>query len=169
MALELTPPSQASDGFLRIGFVPTGNNLSVAILTGGTEKDLTYSFTPTGFNRSYTENSVADPRLTNIQVLSAPGTFTESIVVQYVYTDKSASDIAYTALANGGLGGVSGLLTVRYGIANSTVWTVGQKVDSISFKSGKPLPDAPTANGLFTITQTLYLNVPTVSNAVLVA
>lgn len=169
MALETTPPSQASDGFLRIGFVPTGNNLSVAILTGGTEKDLTYSFTPSGFNRQYTENSVDDPRLTNIQVLSQPGTFTEKITVQYVVTDLSAADIAYTALGGAGVGQVTGFLSVRYGVANAVAWTVGQKVDSITFRSGKPMRDPATANGLQTMTQTLYVTAPTLLAQSLIA
>lgn len=168
MALEATPPSQQSDGFLRIAYVPSGNNLSVAILNGGTTKDLTYSLTPSGFNRNYTENEVPDPRLTNIQVLSRPGTFTEKVTIQYVITDGSATDIAYTALG-GAAGGATGFLTVRYGIANATIWTVAQKVDSLTFLSGKPLRDAPTANGLFTVTQTLYLTAPTVRDAAIVA
>jgi len=165
MALEATPPSQQSDGYLRIGYVPSGNNLSVAILTGGTEKDLTYSFTPSGFTRTFTENTVSDPRLTNVAVLARPGTFTEQIDVQYVVTDASATDIAYTALSEY----TTGLLTLRYGVANATVWTIGQKVDSISFIAGKKRRDPITANGLFTISQTLYLTAPSVSGAVLVA
>lgn len=170
MALEATPPSQASDGFMRIAFLPSGSaNLSVAILAGGTEKDLTYSFTPGGFDRKFTENVVDDPRLTNKQILHRPGTFDETITVQYVFTDKSATDIAYTALGGSGAGGIAGLLTVRYSLANATAWTIGQKVDSITFISGKPLIDAPTANGLFTISQTLYLTAPTVTDALLVA
>lgn len=169
MALETTPPSQSSDGFLRLGFLPSGNGLSTAILAGGTEKDLTYSFTPSGWARKFTENVVDDPRLTNIQILHRPGTFDEQITVQYVYTNKTATDIAYTALANSGAGGVSGSITARYSLANSTAWAIGQTVDLITFISGKPLPDPPTANGLWTITQTLYLTAPTVRDALLVA
>lgn len=169
MATEATPPSQASDGFMRVGFVPSGNNLSVAILAGGTEVDFTYGFTPGGFDRKFTENVVDDPRLTLPQILHRAGTFDEQITMQYVYTDKSATDKIYTAIGGSGAGGVTGLLTVRYSLANSTVWTIGQKVDSISFISGRALPDAPTANGLFTITQVLYLTAPTVFNALLVA
>lgn len=170
MTLEATPPSTASDGFLRLGYLPSGNGLSVAILTGGTEKDLTYSFTPDGWDRKFTENDVPDARLTNIQILHRPGTFDEQIVVKYVYTDKSSTDVAYTALANSGAGGSTGSITVRQGsVPNATAWTIGQKVDLITFLSGKPLPDAPTANGLQTITQTLYLTAPTVRDGVLVA
>jgi hypothetical protein len=170
MALETTPPSQQSDGYLRITFVPTAsNNLSVAILAAGTAKDLTYSLTPDGFNRQYTENQVDDPRLTNVQILNRPGTFTEKIDLRYVVTDLSATDVAYTAIGGSGVGQVTGLLTVRYGIPNATAWTIGQKVDSITFVSGKPRREAPTANGLFIMAQTLYLTAPTVSAASLVA
>lgn len=170
MVLELTPPSQQSDGFLRIAFVPAAsNNLSVAILTGGTTKDLTYSFTPDGFNRQYTESNVPDPRLANVQILNRPGTFTETLDVKYVMTDGSATDIAYTALGGGGLGQVAALLTLRYAIANATIWTIGQKVDSLTILSGKPRRDPIAANGLFTVTQSLYLTAPTVSQTPLVA
>jgi hypothetical protein len=170
MPLEVTPPSQQTDGFFRIAFVPSGsNNLSVAILAGPTEKDLTYSFTPSGFNRTYTENAVPDPRLTNIQVLEKPGTFMEHIQVQYVVTDLSAADVAYTALGGGGLGLINGLLSLRYGVANSVAWTIAQKVDSVTFTSGKPRRDPPVANGLQTMTQDLYLSVPTALSAALIA
>lgn len=165
MALETTPPSQQSDGFLRIGYVPSGNNLSVAILAGGTEKDLTYSFTPAGFSRKFTEATVSDPRLTNVAILGRPGTFTEQIDVQYVVSGQGAADIAYTALQSYS----TGFLTLRYSIANSVAWTVAQKVDSIAFVAGKQMRDAPTANGLFTVSQTLYLTSPSVPDAVLVA
>jgi hypothetical protein len=168
VTLEVTPPSQQSDGFLRIAFVPSGNNLSVAILAGGTTKDITYSLTPSGWNRAQTENVIQDGRLTNIQVLNRPGTFTEQITVQYVITDGSTADIAYTAFG-GANGGVSGFLTARYGIANATAWTIAQKVDSFSFVSGRALRDAPTANGLQTVTQILYLTAPTLKDQSLVA
>lgn len=165
MALETTPPSQQSDGFLRIAYVPSGNNLSVAILNGASEKDLTYSFTPTGFSRTFTEATVTDPRLTNVAVLARPGTFTEQINIQYVVSGTGSADIAYTALQSYS----TGFLSLRYSIANTVIWTVGQKVDSIAFVAGKQMRDAPTANGLFTVSQTLYLTSPSVPDAVLTA
>jgi len=168
VALETTPPSQQSDGFFRLTFVPSGNNLSVAILAGGTAKDITYSLTPSGWNRNQTENVISDGRLTNVQVLNRPGTFTEQITIQYVITDGSATDIAYTAFG-GANGLVSGFLTARYGVANATAWTIGQKVDSFTFTSGKALRDAPTANGLQTVTQVLYITAPTLKDQALVA
>lgn len=170
MALEATPASQSSDGFLRLTYVPTGSNgLSAAILIGGTAVDLTYSLTPGGFDRKFTENVVDDPRLTNIQILHRPGTFDEQITAQYVYTTKGAADKAYTAIGGSGAGGVTGSITARYGIANATAYAAGQLVDLITFISGRALPDAPTANGLFTFTQVLYLTAPTVFNATTVA
>lgn len=170
MTAETVPLSQASDGFLRLTFIPTGaNNLSAAILNGGTAVDLTYSLTPTGFNRKFTENDVTDARLTLKQILHRPGTIDESITLQYVYTDKSSADKAYTALAGGGAGGVTGLLTARYSLANATAYAASQIVDSITFITGRAVPDAPSTNGLWTITQNVYLTAPTVLNATTVA
>lgn len=170
MTIESTPPSLASDGNFRLTFVPSGgNNLSAAILVGGTAVDLTYSLTPTGFDRKFTENVVDDPRLTMKQILHRPGMIDEGITVQYVYTDKSSTDKAYTALAGTNQkGGVAGFLTARYGVPDSTAWTAAQLADSISFVSGAAFPDAPVANGVFTITQVLYLTAPTVLSATIV-
>lgn len=169
MTAETTPPSQASDGFFRLTFVPSGsNNLSAAVLNAAT--DLTYSLTPAGFDRKMTENVVDDPRLTLKQILHRPGTLDEAITVQYVYTDKSSADKAYTALAGTNqAGGVAGFLTARYSLANATAWTAAQLADSISILTGRALPDAPTANGLWTITQMLYITAPTVFSAAIVS
>ena len=164
MALENVPGSVASDGNLRIAFVPSGSNAkSVAILNAAPVKDLTYSFTPDGFTRTITENTVEDARLTLKQILSRPGTKTETVEVKYVY--GAAVDIAAVALTEG----VTGSLTCRYVTPNATVWTSGQKVDVLAFVAGAQRKDAPTANGLFTISQTLYLTAVTETDALLVA
>jgi len=164
LALENVPASIAADGNFRITAVPSGANaLSVAILTGGTAVPLTYGFTPSGFNRNITENSVDDPRLTLKQVLSRPGTSTEVYEVQYV--DSVDTKSAKVNLVEG----TAWSLNMRYGVDNATVLTVGQKADVASIVCGKQRRDAPTANGLQTISQTLYVTAPTVTDAVLVA
>lgn len=163
MALEAVPGSVASDGNLRIAYVATGNAKSVAILAAVGTKDLTYSFTPDGFTRTITESTVDDPRLSLKQTLSKPGTNTEVLEVKYVY--GSGADVAQVALAEG----ATGSLAVRYAIPNATAWTIAQKVDVIYFIAGKQRRDAPTANGLFTISQTLFITAPTDTDAVLIA
>ena len=152
MALETTPKSIASDGNLRVAFVPEGSDAkSVAILGGGTTKALTYSLTPSGLNRTITENSVEDARLTLKTVLSRPGTSTQSLELQYVFGDEG--DVAKPALAEG----TEGFIVIRYGIPNETDWTIGQEVDILPVLAGKQRKDAPTANGVFTITQAFYV------------
>lgn len=164
MALDPVPASQASTGQWKIIYLPAAANaLSVAALIGGTAKPLTYGFTPDGFNWTISEASVADPRLTLSVTLSQPGTSTEVLEVKYVASADA------TAAAQILLQGVTGQLNVRRGVANATAPTIGQKADVITFVAGRQRPDAPTENGLDTISQTLYITAPTVQGGTLVA
>lgn len=164
MALENVPASTQSDGKWRITDVPLGSNaLSVAILNGGTAKPLTYSFTPDGFNYAISQATVADPRLTLIQDLTRPGKTSETLEVKYVAsTDTGSADFILTE-------GKTGQLNVRRGVDNATVATVAQKADVITYVAGAKRPDAPTENGIDTISQTLYITAPTVRGGTLVA
>lgn len=164
MALENVPASTQSDGKWRITYTPlAANALSVAILNGVTAKPLTYSFTPDGFNWSISQATVEDKRLTLTQDLSRPGKTTETLEVKYV-ASESVDSAAQILTA-----GVEGHLTVRRGVGNEVTATVAQKADVITFIAGAQRPDAPTENGLDTISQTLYITSPTVRQGVLVA
>lgn len=163
MALETVPASTQSDGKWRITFTPSGNALSAAILAGGTAKDLTYSFTPDGFNYTISQATVNDPRLTLIQDLSRPGKVSETLEVKYVRSSDATA--AKTVLVEG----TTGKLTVRRGVDNATVWTVAQKADVITFVAGKQRPDAPTENGVDTVTQTLFITDVTLVDQTIVA
>lgn len=163
MAIETTPVAQGSTGNWRITYSPSGTGLSAAILVGGTAKDFTYSFTPDGFNRNFTEEKVTDARLTMAQVLESPGSYLEAIEVTYVESATAGS--ASVTLVDY----ATGLLSIRRGVDNATVWTIGQKADVVTFKAGKRRPNAPTANGLDTISQTLYLTAPTVTQGTITA
>jgi hypothetical protein len=164
MPLDNVPASQASDGRWKIAQVPTGANaLSAPILKGGTAKNLTYSFTATGFNYTLAQAEVPDPRLTLISSLSRPGKTTESLEVSYVdSTDANSAAVALPA-------GTIGQFVVRRGVDNATDWAAGQIVDVITFMAGVQRPDAPTENGLDTITQGMYITDVTKRKAVLVA
>jgi hypothetical protein len=164
MALEPVPASTQSDGKWRITYVPSSANaLSVAALIGATAKPLTYGFTPDGFAWTITQAVVEDKRLTLLQDLSRPGKTTETLEVKYVASEEPTSASAILPQ------GTEGKLNVRRGIDNAIVPTVGQKADVITFIAGAQRPDAPTENGLDTISQTLYITAPTVRNGVLVA
>jgi hypothetical protein len=161
MALEATPASVATDGNLRITFVDDASNpLSVAALASG--DDITYSLTPSGFTHGITENNIDDPRLTLKQIFNRPGTSTETLALQYIWGD--ADDVAYSVLAEG----TKGFLVVRYATPNATSYATGQKVDVLTVLAGKQRRDAPTANGLFTISQNLYITDVTKNDQTLV-
>lgn len=161
MPLENVPASTQSDGKWRITQVAAGvNALSVAALATG--KPLTYSFTADGFNWSISQATVDDKRLTLVQDLSRPGKTTETLEVKYVASaDPGSADAILTA-------GSEGQLNVRRGVDNATAPTVAQKADVITYVAGVKRPDAPTENGLDTVSQTLYITAPTVRGGTLV-
>lgn len=162
MAAETVPTSVQSDGKWRITNVAVGANaLSVAIINAGAA--LTYSFTPDGFNYSISQATVTDARLTLTQDLSRPGRKTETLEVKYVASSDAGS--AAVVLTEG----TEGKLNIRRGVDNATVATVGQKADVVTYIAGAQRPDAPSENGLDTISQTLFITAPTVRQGVLVA
>lgn len=162
MAQETVPLSVAFDDNLRIALVPDGSDAkSVAILIGGTTKDLTYSLKSFAHNISQAE--IPDPRLTLKQNLSKPGKVTETLEVQYVFGD--ADDVAQVALAEG----TKGSIVARYSVPNATAWTVAQKVDILTIECGKQRKDAPVENGVQTITQTIYITGVTQNDVALIA
>lgn len=163
MPIEATPLSVAADGNLLVAFVPSGNALSVAVLVAATTKAITYSMTPSGFNRATTQDTISDERLTLAQLLEQAGRVKETLEVEYVYGDTG--DVAKVALAKD----VTGFIVARYAIPNATAWTVGQKADVIPIKCGVQAKSAPTANGVFTIKQKLFVTGAVTTDGVLVA
>lgn len=164
MTLETVPKSVRSDGTFRVAAVPSADNaLSVAKLTAVTTKAITYSLTPTGYNRSESQEATKDERLTLAQVLEQPGAVTTELEVQYVYGD--AADVAQPFLTEG----TSFNIVERRAVDNATDWTVGQKVDVIPVLCGKQRKDPPTKNGVWTITQKLFITGPVLENQTLIA
>lgn len=162
MAAETVPASSQSDGRRRIWFVAKGSNpLSVAILKAA--KDMTYSFTPDGWNRSIAQATIVDKRLTLKRDLSRPGKVTEGLDVKYVESATAGSADAIL------VEGVEGFLVERRGVDNAVDPTVGQTVDVLTVLAGVKRPDAPTENGLDTISQGIYLTDVTQQKVALVA
>lgn len=161
-----TPPSTPFTGNRRIVFLPSSvsNPLSLAAIIGLTAKDLTYSFTPTGWRPNTSENSISDGRLSQKQILNQPGNFSETLEAQYVFGDPTR-DVANTVL----LEGVLGWIVDRDSLPNETDWALTQLVDVYAIKCGKQRKDPPAENALQTKTQGLYLTAPTIRDGVLVA
>jgi hypothetical protein len=148
MAAEAVPLSVNSDDNLRLTFTATADDpLSAADLAAG--DDLTYSLKT--WNLTETQATVNDPRLTLATDLSRPGKKTYKLEVQYVFGD--AGDVAADVLAEG----VTGHITARYSIANSTAWTAAQIGDVFTIKAGSQRKDPPVENGVQTITQELFI------------
>lgn len=164
MALDPIPTSFQSDGFWTITYVPAGSNpLSAAILNGGTAYDVTYGLTSDGFAYAVSQASVPDKRLTLQQDLSAPGKTTETLTLKYPdTTDAGSPAVLFTE-------NLRGFLVVRRGIANGTAYAVAQKIDVLDVVFGKPVPDAPTENGIDVITQGTFFKSATQRKAIVVA
>jgi hypothetical protein len=155
MVAEQVPASTQSDGRWRIALTTLEEDpLSVADLL--LAPLLTYSFTADGFNHTVTQATTEDKRLTLETDLSRPGKITETVEVTYVRS--SDPDSAHALLTRG----TEGHLTVRRSIDNAIEWTATtQKADVITFIAGVQRPNAPTENGVDTITQTLFITAPT--------
>lgn len=164
MTASPTPGSVSTTGMFRVYFVPkTANPLSVAVLTGATAKDLTYSLAPGGWRPTTNENSIADGRFTQRQILNRKGNFSEALETQYVY--GATDDIAYPTLVED----IEGFIVVREGVTNETDPATSQLVDVFAIKAGKQRKDAPAENAVKTITQGLYISAPTKRDQALVA
>lgn len=163
MTTQNVPASSQSDGRWRITKTALADDpISAADLATG--DDLTYSFTPDGFDWQTTQAEVEDKRLTLDQDLSRPGKKKETLNVRYV--DSTDADSAAVLLVEG----TEGYLTVRRGIAEDIEWTAStHKGDVITFVAGAQRPDAPTENGVDTISQQLFITAPTLRKQTITA
>lgn len=155
MALESVPTGQAADGRGLVLFVPTIANPAaptVAELTAGTVKSLTYSLVPDGFRHVTTENVITSGRYTLKQVLELAGTVTDTLEVQYV-TNSTTPTPAETSLTDG----VTGYIVHRLGVPNETAPTAAQKIDVIPIRAGLQRRVAPTANTELQKVQKLFV------------
>jgi hypothetical protein len=168
MAAETVPASTQSDGKWRITNVPTGSNAkSVAILNGVTAKPITYGLTADGWNHSKTQGTVEDKRLTLIQDLTRPGRITESLEIRCVAS--SVADSADAILSALSTSGAETQFIVRRAIDNATTHVVAQIADLLTGVIGVRRPDAPTENGVDTVSYTFYFTKPTENQVSLVA
>lgn len=150
MTLETTPASTGTEGNHRIKWVDTiaGAAITVAEWDGG--DDITYSLTPDGWNPSQDQAVTVDDRLTLAQALERPGKKTKGLTVKYVDTASGGATAVLTE-------GTSGYIVVRPFTSNATAGAASQKVVVWPVKCGEQMDDAPTANGVFTKTQKLFV------------
>ena len=150
MTLETTPVSYSTEGNYRIKLVDAiaGAAITAAEFDGG--DDLTYAFTPDGWNPAQSQVAVSDERLTLEQVLERPGKKTKSLSVKYVDT---ATGGATAVLVEG----TAGFIVIRPNVANATAGAAAQKVVVWPVICGEQMDDPPVANGVGTKSQTLFV------------
>jgi hypothetical protein len=154
-ATDPRPASTASDGRHKIAFVPWGedvNPLSVEVLTDESTVNMTYSFTPDGFDHGTTQATVEDKRYTLPQDLSRPGKESDTLTNKYV--DSTAPNSAAALLPKD----TAGWFVRRKGIANEIDWAIGQTVTAIPFIAGTQREAPPAENGVDLIEQTQFIN-----------
>lgn len=151
-ALEIAQDSVSTDGHFLLLWVPYAEGTDPTKLeTLASAERITYSLTPSGFNRTITEETVNDERLTLAQVLQKAGRVTNDLEVQYVF--GSEDDVAAKIFVRG----AKGWLVARYAIPNEEPLAASQKADVIRIEAGIPRKDAPTTNGVWTKTQKLFV------------
>lgn len=153
-ATDPRPASTASDGRHKIAFVPWGvdvNPLSIAVLNADTTQNMTYSFTPDGFDHGTTQATVEDKRYTLPQDLSRPGKETDTLTNKYV--DTTDANSAAVLLPKD----TAGWFVRRKGIANELPWAKDQVVTVIPFMAGVQREAAPSENGVDLIEQTQFI------------
>lgn len=150
MTKDTIPQSSQSDGRWKISQVGKGLDATSAAIVGA-GKQLTYSFTPGGFDWQTTQAEVADPRLTLDTDLSRPGKKKETLNLNYV--DSQDPDSAAVLLTEGS----EGQFAVRRGVPNEDDWAADDVADIITYVLGAQRPDAPTENGVDTISQQAFI------------
>lgn len=152
VGIDPRPASTASDGRHKIAFVEWGADvdpLSAEVLLAA--EQMTYSFTPDGFDHGTTQAAVEDKRYTLEQDLSRPGKTTDTLTNKYV--DSSDPDSAAVILTPG----TRGWFVRRKGIDNAVDWAAGQTVTVIPFTAGAQRELPPTENGVDLLEQTQYI------------
>ncbi|MFC8429917.1 hypothetical protein [Streptomyces sp. NPDC057253] len=132
-----------SDGKTRVAWLSTVANINaptVAELTAGA--DYTKRITPDGLK--------IDPSTADVDTSSLASTFDTKTAgrvgfdteLTFKRGDTVGDDAPFTTLKYG----VSGFLVVRRGVAYTTAWTVGQKVEVYPITCGEPQNSSPAAN-----------------------
>lgn len=142
--IESVAAGTPADGNGLVLWVPAIANPAaptVAELTAGTVKPLTYALAPDGFDHQTSVAIITSGRYTLAQALESEGVVTDTLEVKYVY-NAAQTDTASTTLTTG----TTGFVVKRLGVANGTAVQAGQKVTVLPVKCGVKRDVPPTAN-----------------------
>jgi len=135
-------------------------------LTSGTTQDLSCYITAEGFQTTLDEQEITDQRLCSRAVYERPGRWRKSMTLTYVYNMADPeNNVAYLTLAYLTMG----FIVARWGIPFETPWAEDDIVDVYPIQAGKPVKNQPTANGVLTVTQRLFIIGESIDDAVVAA
>jgi hypothetical protein len=127
-------------------------DLKVSDLTAQTFLDLTYDFTAgSGWADGRTQESVNDDRLTAPTVFTKPGKITDTLTSQYVYGGED--NVADPLLVEGAFV----VFAVRWAVPHDQAISADDKWDLWYVQCGVKAKDQPAANGVFTKTQSFFI------------
>jgi hypothetical protein len=154
---EAVQKGQASDGHGIVLFVTTIADIyepTVAELTAGTVKKITYGLSPDGFNHETNIATITTGRYTLDQALELDGVITDTVEVRYVY-NRTTPTVVETAL---GTPGTAGYIVKILGYENDHTIDATTKINAIiPIVTSVPRDVPPTANS--ELLKVLKLNV----------
>lgn len=154
--MAIISTSVPTDGNYHVRFLPTiAGNAGPTLAEWNAGIDLTTYFTADGWTPGGSQATVTDDRLTAPQSFEQPGKATDTLDVIYVTNPTSASDdvAALTLVQN-----ATGFIVDRVGIPHDTAAAATtQKVTVRPIKAGVQWDVPPEANGIFKISQKLFI------------
>lgn len=163
------PASVAADGNVKVVWATAIASVTAptaAECNAGTSKDVSCYLTDDGWTPTLDEGVVTDNRLCSKKTYERPGRQSDHLTIQYIYNILSApDDVARLALTEGNVG----FFIVRFGVLYSTSLAAADVVGITPGVCGAQMMDKPTANGVLTITQRIFIPAPGVQRFVTVA
>ena len=153
------PASVPADGNLKVVWVSAladPANPTATELNAGSVVDLSCYLSADGYSPSTDEQSVTDDRLCSRQTYEQPGRFAEGLEVGYVYRqqDPLATDNkAFATLKHL----TAGYVATRWGQDYEDAFAATDIVDIYPATCGRQRKQKPTANGVLTIMQKLFI------------
>ena len=153
------PPGSVADGNIMALWVPALADPSAPKVTECTAPgvvDLSCYLTKDGLNLGGDEQTITDDRLCSTQTFEAPGTYTDTLDVVYVYNAQSAlpaDNGAHLTLKHL----TTGYIVLRYGLPFEEAPEAAQVVDVLTVSCGVQRKQAPEANAKLKIGQKMHV------------
>lgn len=151
------PDAVVADGNLKVLWVPAiadPTAPTVTELTASGVIDLSCWLTKDGFATGGDEQTITDERLCSTQTFEAPGTYSDTLDLIYVYDPQSS---VTTDPSNALKRLTKGFVVARWGTAYDEPITASDIVDVIPGQAGVQRKQAPEANATLKMAQKIHV------------